>query len=91
MKYILLSAFMFLSGCLAAEDMTINHYFSDDHTHTHEFPCSYVKPYRYNATYCDSGWDYECCTWYIGWGCREEWCISRDSCGWEFIDDYCVY
>ena len=85
-----------LRGCVLVSDPMPNDHLGPDGPDpyvqvVYEYPCSDVEPYNYNPIYCDSDWDYECCTWYIGWGCREQWCWSIDSCGWEFIDDYCVY
>ena len=92
MKYLSIICIL-LAGCIMVEKPnTYDHSGSAPYVEViYEYPCSDVEPYNYNAAWCDSGWDYICCTWYIGWGCREEWCLWDDSCGWEYIDDYCTY
>ena len=89
-----------LSSCVVASDIsieTVNNGLLEESPleqigiTTPKYPCSQVEPYNYNPAQCSDHWGYTCCTWYVGWGWREQWCLADDSCGWDFIDDYCVY
>ena len=101
LRHVFVIMLLLFNGCVVASDISFEStknigLYEDSLTNhlqstVYKYPCNEVEPYNYNAAYCEDHWDYTCCTWYVGWGCREEWCLVENSCGWNFVDDYCVY
>lgn len=57
------------------------------HVYEHDYGYCWgdEEPYWEYPDWCD---DY-CCTWYVGYGCYEEWCYWDHSCGWEYQVGWC--
>ena len=95
MRYLILIAFFGLMGC------EVHHYQPPDdqsyvvynsspstfYSYERDYEWCYgdIEPYWKFPEWCD---DY-CCTWYVGYGCYEEWCYWDQSCGWEYDGMWC--
>ena len=51
--------------------------------------CYLDPPFYHDAEWCDYWADEVYCTYYVGFGCYEEW-VHDPYCGWSFVDDWCV-
>ncbi len=74
---------------------------SPDSSYTNSHGISYVElylgyecleePYWDYPEWCDYFGDSTCCTWYVGYGCHEEWCDWAGHDCWEYELQWCEY
>ncbi len=60
-----------------------------DHHSYYSYGTCWDEPYYSSPDYCESYYSGECCSWYTGYGCYEEWCVWDHHCGWEYEGDFC--
>ena len=82
MRYLLVFAIL-LSSCMMYDD---SYYYDDPPAEDYYWDTCHI-PYWTSPEYCEE-YIYDnsrCCTWNIGHGCHEEWCVWYDSldCEWE--------
>ena len=95
--FLLLFILLNISGCIFEhDDYRHNHGYTwsmESYTghsvYYSQNTCWEAEPYYYPPDYCESYYGGECCNWYIGYGCYEEWCVWDHYCGWEYEGDWC--